>query len=109
MTVVALANAHVLPAAEHVVTGVARLRRRVPALPEAWTDPAHVAKVVAGLADRGGGLVALDDGEVAAFQAAILLDGRGGRFAYTPDVGHAAPPDPAGRVRARLYAQLADG
>ena len=109
MTLVALAPAHVLPAAELVASGVARLRRRVPALPEAWTIPAHVARVVAGIADRGTGLVALDDGEVVAFQAAILLDGRGGRFAYTPDVGHAAPPDPAGRVRARLYAELADG
>lgn len=109
MTLVALAPAHVLPAAELVASGVARLRRRVPALPEAWADPAHVAKVVAGLADRGTGLVALDDGEVVAYQAAILLDGRGGRFADTPDLGHAAPPDPAGRVRARLYAELADG
>jgi GNAT superfamily N-acetyltransferase len=109
MTLVALSPAHVLPAAALVAIGVARLRRRVPALPEAWTDPGHVAKVVAGLADRGAGLVALDDGDLVAFKAAILLDGRGGRFAYTPDVGHAAPPDLAGRVRVRLYAELADG
>ena len=109
MTLVALAPAHVLAAAELVAAGVARLRGRVPALPGSWTDPAHVAKIVAGLADRGAGLVALDDGEVVAYQAAILLDGRGGRFAYTPDLGHVAPPDPAGRLRARLYSELADG
>ena len=44
-----------------------------------------------------------------AFQAAVLLDGRGGRWAYTPDVGHAAPRTGRAALRERLYADLADG
>jgi GNAT superfamily N-acetyltransferase len=108
MTLVPFSHAHVLPAAGLVAEGVRRLRRRVPALPDAWSDPAHVARALAGLAERGTGLAALDDGELIAFQASLMLDGRGGRFSYTPVVGHAAPPDPEGRLRARLYASLAD-
>jgi GNAT superfamily N-acetyltransferase len=108
MTLVPFAHAHVLPAAELVAAGVGRLRRRVPVLPEAWEDPAHVARTLVALAERGAGMAALDDGELVAFQASLALDGRGGRFSYTPVVGHAAPPDPEGRVRALLYARLAD-
>jgi GNAT superfamily N-acetyltransferase len=109
MTVVPFTHEHVLPAAPLVAAGVDRLRRRVPVVPPAWTDPAHVARVLAGLADHGAGLAVIDDGELVAFQAAITIDGRGGRWTYTSDVGHAAPPDPEGRLRARLYAALADG
>jgi GNAT superfamily N-acetyltransferase len=108
MPLVPFSQAHVLAAGDLVAAGAARLRRRVPALPAAMADPAHAAKAVAGLVDRGAGLAALDDGDLVGFQVAALLDGRGGRFAYTPDVGHAAPPDPGGRLRARLYAELAD-
>ena len=64
MTLVPFTAAHVLPAAELVVEGVARLRRRVPALPgRLGSTRAHVAKALAGLAERGAGLVALDDDE----------------------------------------------
>jgi len=98
----------VLPAAGLVAAGVDRLRRRVPTVPRPWTDPVHVARVLGGLADRGGGLAVLDDGELVAFQAAITIDGRGGRWTYTADVGHVAPPDPLGRIRRLLYATLAE-
>ncbi len=109
MTLVPFTQAHVLPAAELVADGVAGLCRRVPALPVSWADPSHVARVLTGLADRGAGLAALDDGNLVGFQAALTLDGRGGRWTYTPDVGHAAPPDPEGRLRTRIYASLAEG
>lgn len=102
-------HAHVLAAGELVAAGVARLRRRVPAVPAAMADPAHAARAVASLLDRGAGLAAVDDGDLVGFQLAVQLDGRGGRFAYTPDAGHAATPDPEGRLRARLYADLAEG
>ncbi len=108
MPLVPFGHAHVLPAAELVAAGVAGLRTRVPVLPAAWADAAHVARALTGLADRGAGLAALDDGVLVAFQAALTLDGRGGRWTYTPDVGHAAPPDPLGRLRVRIYAELAD-
>ena len=109
MTLVPFTHAHVLPAAALVTAGVERLRHRLPAIPRAWTDPVHVARVLAELADQGTGLAAIDDRELVAFQAAITIDGRGGRWTYTSDVGHAAPPDPDGRLRTRLYAALADG
>ena len=92
-----------------VAAGTARQRHAVPALPEAWTDAVHVAGALAGILDRGAGLAALDDGELVAFHLALAIDGRGGRFSYTPDIAHAAPPDPAARVRSRLYAELAAG
>jgi GNAT superfamily N-acetyltransferase len=108
MTLVPFTHAHVPPAAALVAAGAARLRRRVPCLPPTWSDPAHVARVLGGLADHGVGVAALDDGELAGFQAAMTFDGRGGRWTYTSDIGHAAPPDPLGRLRARLYASLAE-
>jgi GNAT superfamily N-acetyltransferase len=109
VTLVPFTHAHVLPAAALVAAGVDRLRRRVPAVPPTWTDPAHLARVLTGLADQGAGLAAIDDHDLVAFQAAITIDGRGGRWTYTSDVGHAATPDPDGRLRTRLYAALADG
>lgn len=109
MTLVPFTHEHVPAAAALVAADVARLRHRVPSIPPSWTDPAHVAQVLAGLVDHGAGLAALDDGDLVAFQAAITIDGRGGRWTYTSDVGHAAPPDPDGRLRTRLYAALADG
>jgi GNAT superfamily N-acetyltransferase len=109
MTLVPFSHAHAPAAAILVANGVARLRRRVTNVPRAWSEPDHVARVLHGLVDHGAGVAALDDGELVGFQAAITLDGRGGRWTYTSDVGHAAPPDPRGRLRARLYAELAGG
>jgi GNAT superfamily N-acetyltransferase len=109
VTLVRFSTEHVLPAAHLATAGVRRLRASVPALPDGWTDPAAVARVIAGLEERGAGLAVLDDGVLVAFHAAVTLDGRGGRFTYTPDLGHAAPPDPEGRARTHLYAGLADG
>jgi GNAT superfamily N-acetyltransferase len=99
---------HVEVAAALVAMGIERLRARVPALPGAWADPAVVALVLAGLAERGGGLAVEDDGRLVAFQAATIVDGHGGRWSYTPDVGHAAPWDASGRLRETLYSALAD-
>ena len=109
MTLVAFAPEHLLAAAALVAAAADQQRRRIPALPEAWSDPAHVARSLVGVADRGAGLAALDDGELVAFHLALSIDGRGGRFSYTPDIAHAAPADPAARVRSRLYAELAAG
>jgi len=109
MTLVPFTHAHVPAAALLVAAGVGRLRRTVPRVPRPWSEPEHVARVLHGLVDHGAGLAALDDEQLVGFQAAITVDGRGGRWTYTSDVGHAAPPDPLGRVRARLYGGLAGG
>jgi GNAT superfamily N-acetyltransferase len=60
------------------------------------------------LAERGSGAVATRDGRLVGFQAAMLLDGRGGRWAWTPDVGHALAEDEDPRTIEALYARLAD-
>ncbi|HEX5826434.1 MAG TPA: hypothetical protein VFY23_02855, partial [Candidatus Limnocylindrales bacterium] len=98
---VPLAADHAEAAAALVVAGITRLRERVPVLPAAWTDEAVVARLVRALADRGNGMALVhEDGALAGFQAATMLDGHGGRWAYTPDVGHATAA--AGRaVRTR--------
>jgi GNAT superfamily N-acetyltransferase len=107
VALVPFAPEHVLAAADLIAVAASRQRSLVPALPAAWTDPTHVARALAGIADRGAGLAALDDGDLVAFHLALSIDGRGGRFTYTPDIAHAAPPDPEARVRSRLYAELA--
>ena len=107
MAIVPLTPEHVPAAARLVAQGMADLRRSVPVLPAAWQDPGTCARALARLVDRGAGLAVEDDGELVAFQAAITLDGHGGRWAYTPDIGHAATGPHAARLRERLYADLA--
>jgi GNAT superfamily N-acetyltransferase len=108
MTIVALGPEHVADAAGLVAADIVRLRRALPELPAAWEDRATVGRAVARLVDRGAGLAVVDDGELVAFQAAITLDGHGGRWALTPDIGHAAPGPLGIRLRERLYAALAE-
>ena len=110
MTLVALSRCPLLPAAALVTAGVRRLRRRSPCCPESWTDP-RTWPVLAGLADRGTGLVALVDGELAGFQAAIAH--RRARRPLGVHAGHRpcdAPPDRRRPSCARdaCYAELAD-
>ena len=108
MAIVALGPRHVAAAARLVADGIADLRRAVPVLPAAWEDRAVVARAVGRLVERGAGLAVEDDGELVAFQAAVVLDGHGSRWAYTPDIGHAASGPAAVRLRERLYAELAE-
>lgn len=108
MTIVALGQEHVVDAARLVAADVARLRRTLPELPAVWEDPTTVARAVARLVDQGDGLAVVDDGELLAFQAAITIDGHGGRWVLTPDIGHAAPGPRGVRLRERLYAALAE-
>ena len=108
VSIVTFTSEHVLPAAALVAGRVARLHAAIPILPAKWAEPAVVARLIAGLADRGAGLAAVDDGELVGFHAAIMLDGHGGRWSLTPDLGHAmGGPNPA-RLRERLYASLAE-
>jgi|tagenome__1003787_1003787.scaffolds.fasta_scaffold20969056_2 GNAT superfamily N-acetyltransferase len=115
--VVPFRPAHVTRAAALVTASVARLREQVPALPEAWSDERVVRRVVRALAERGTGVAIVGrNRSLVGFQAATLLDGHGGRWAYTPDVGHATVAASGGsgaadgnRVVERLYAALAGG
>jgi GNAT superfamily N-acetyltransferase len=107
---VPLAATHVPAAAALVTAGVARLRDRVPVLPAAWADERVVGRLVRALAERGNGVALVgDDGTLLGFQAATLLDGHGGRWAYTPDIAHAtAGILDTDRAVERLYAGLAE-
>jgi GNAT superfamily N-acetyltransferase len=102
-------TAHVPATAALVAARVRALRATVPALPEAWSDEAAVARLIHGLALRGSGVVALRDGEPVGFQAATLIDGHGSRWAYTPDMGHVTVGDAGGRLVEALYARISDG
>ncbi len=104
-----------VPAAAALVAGRVRaLRRRIPSLPAPWADETVVGRVIGELAIRGSGFAALRGERLLAFQAATILDGHGGRWAYTPDVGHAVadsrvlPAAAAARVVEEVYAQLAE-
>jgi GNAT superfamily N-acetyltransferase len=103
-----LAAEHVPDVAALVATRVRVLRVSVPAVPEVWQDEAAVGRLVLGLALRGTGVVALRDGTPVGFQAATSIDGHGGRWSYTPDVGHAATGSGRGRTVAAMYAWLAE-
>ncbi|HEY3335780.1 MAG TPA: GNAT family N-acetyltransferase [Candidatus Limnocylindrales bacterium] len=107
---VPLAAQHVLAAAALVTAGVARLRERVPVLPSAWADERVVARLIRALAERGTGAALMgDDGTLLGFQAATILDGHGGRWAYTPDIAHAtAGTLDTDRAVERLYSGLAE-
>jgi GNAT superfamily N-acetyltransferase len=113
-TVEPLDAVHVPAAAALVTAGVRRLREAVPVLPDAWTDPDVVGRLVRALAERGYGIALLADGELLGFQAATMLDGHGGRWAYTPDIGHATSGElgrgslDADRAIERCYAVLAE-
>ena len=109
VTILALQPAHAPAAASLVCARVRALREVVAELPEAWTDEATVARLIAEIAVRGTGLAAVSGGRLVGFQAATLIDGHGGRWAYTPDFAHAAAGDRAGRIVESLYARLAEG
>lgn len=103
-----LAIEHVPDAAALVATRVRILRTAVPVVPQSWEDEASVARLVLGLAQRGSGIVALRGGTPVGFQAAMFIDGHGGRWAYTPDLGHAASGTGRARIISELYASLAE-
>lgn len=107
-----LEPAHVAPAAALVAARYAHLRERLPVLPEGWAAEATLARIIGELVARGSGAAATRDGALIGFQGATVVDGHGGRWAYTPDVGHATAPLPAvdaRRVVESLYTRLADG
>jgi GNAT superfamily N-acetyltransferase len=97
--------AHVAAAAS-LVAGRVRELRAGPGLPEAWTDAAAVAGSSAACRARLRGR-SVPRGAPGRVQAAMLLDGRGGRWAWTPDVGHAVDDASGERVLEALYARLA--
>ncbi len=113
VTLVPFTPAHATDAATLVTTRLRALRRRASPLPAAWTEPAVVAPLVTELSLRGSGLAAMHGDRLVGFQAATLIDGHGGRWAYTPDIGHAMadprtlPRGLADRTLAALYAELA--
>ena len=103
-----LRHGHAALAAELVTDRVRALRARVPILPARWADPVQVVPLIEQLAARGLGMVAMRGDRLVAFQAGTLIDGHGGRWAYTPDVGHGARGPEARRAREALYARLAE-
>lgn len=107
MAIVPFGPEHLDAAARLVAGEAAALRQAIPVLPDAWEDPSNVARALTRLAERATGLAVDDDGELVAFQIAMTLDGHGGRWAYTPDIGHAATGRYALRLRETLYTQLA--
>ena len=109
MGIVTLGPEHIAAAARLAADGLAGLRRTLPILPATWENPSAVAKALARLIDQGAGLGVEDDGELVAFQAAVMLDGHGGRWSYTPDIGHATSGSVGTRLRERLYAELVEG
>jgi GNAT superfamily N-acetyltransferase len=109
LVIAPLSPDHVPDVAALVATRVRMLRTSVPAVPATWEDETVVARLVLELALRGTGCVALRDGTPMGFQAGTMIDGHGARWAYTPDLGHAASGATRGRVISALYASLAEG
>jgi GNAT superfamily N-acetyltransferase len=107
LEVVPLQASHAPEAAALVAAQIRSLCASVPALAVEWSEEAPLARLVTELAVRGSGAVALRAGVPVGFQAATLIDGHGGRWAYTPDVGHAAVGGGRDRVVEALYAHLA--
>lgn len=109
LLLVTLEPAHAPAAAALVAARARSLRDTVPPLPASWTDEEAIAPLVNALAVHGTGAAALSGGRLVGFLAATLIDGHGGRWAYAPDIGHAAAGDDAARIVEALYAHLAGG
>ena len=107
LSIVPLEPSHAPAMAALVATRIGRLRERVPALPAAWTEEPALARLVTELAVRGTGAAAYAAGRPVGFLAATVIDGHGGRWAYAPDVGHAAEGVHAALVVEQLYGRLA--
>jgi GNAT superfamily N-acetyltransferase len=108
--VVPLQPHHVDAATALVAARYRRLRSAVPVLPAGWAAEPALARIIGELVARGAGAAAVRDGALIGFQGATLIDGHGGRWAYTPDVGHATSglnARDAQRVVEALYAHLA--
>jgi GNAT superfamily N-acetyltransferase len=109
---VPLQPAHVPAAAELVASRYRGLLVDVPALPPGWAEPRALVRILEELVARGSGVAALHEDELVGFQAATLIDGHGGRWSYTPDIGHATAElarGEADRLIERCYARLAAG
>jgi len=110
--VVPIQPGHVGAATALVAARYRRLRSVVPVLPAMWAAEPTLARIIGELVARGAGFAAVRHGVLIGFQAATLIDGHGGRWAYTPDVGHATgelDARDAQRVVEALYARLAAG
>jgi GNAT superfamily N-acetyltransferase len=107
-SLVAFDAAHVPAAAGLVAARVRALRAIVPELPAGWTEVDQLERLIGELALRGSGVAAVQDGNLVGFQAATLIDGHGGSWAYTPDIGHAVAGDRPGRLVEAMYARLAE-
>lgn len=106
ISIVPLQSAHVPAAAALVRQATTRIARAIPVLPDAWTDPGRLQATIAALVAAGEAVAAVTaDGALVGFQGAVLLDGHGGRWAYTAEVARAAG---SREIAEACYAALAD-
>jgi len=105
ITVEPLGTAHLGPAAELFLAGLARSRALVPQVPDTLADPARLAERLAQLVDAGQGVAAFRGGRLIGYLGAFVVDGfrrTPARGAYSPVWAHGA----LGEDRDGTYRQL---
>ena len=98
---------HVTEAAALAAAHVGALCEQVPLIPERWTAPEAYLERLADLADRNPAAVAVDDGRVVGYLAAMRLDWALGRWAFSPEWANVCSGPHARLARENLYAELA--
>lgn len=101
-------GAHLSEVARLAAAHIAQFRQRVPLIPERWTVPeAYVEHLVALVAGHPAA-VALADGELVGYLAAMRIDWALGRWAFSPEWANVCVGPLARRAREELYAALAE-
>jgi GNAT superfamily N-acetyltransferase len=98
---------HVAEASALMAGRIAELRDKVPLLPERWTRPDAFVEKLAELVEHHPAAVALIDGAVAGYMAAMRFEWSQGRWAYSPEWANFAGGPSARAMRHELYAALA--
>jgi GNAT superfamily N-acetyltransferase len=98
---------HIGTASALAAQRVAAWRKDVPLIPERWTDPQVFVQPITDLVARNPAAVALIDGAVFGYLAAMRIDWSQGRWAFSPEWANFAMGPNARRIREELYARLA--
>jgi GNAT superfamily N-acetyltransferase len=106
--IVPFEEAHLPGAAGLAASHVAAFRQRVPLVPKRWTAPEAYADRLARLVRAGPATVALVDGAMVGFLAAMRIDGPRGRYVFSPEWANVCAGPLARPAREGLYAALAE-
>lgn len=101
-------EAHLKDAAELVCLRYANLLERCPFLPDNYSRPDVIIRLLKGISSSGSGIAALQDNNLVGFMSAWRLASyRGSRAVFSPEWAHAVLEPGGRRIYETMYASLA--